>query len=73
MQNGDDAARIMHRTVAGDFHYFWAVDGHGNVVLGDVVRREFRGAVVEGIRCRSRGEKSRKVGAVGGGDVAQGL
>ena len=51
VRDGDDAASTTVPPLAGGFLDFQEVDGRGNVVLDDVVRRGFRGVVVEDIRC----------------------
>ena len=50
VEDSDDASPTTYRPMAGEFLDFQAVDGQGNIVLGDVVRRGFRGVVVEDIR-----------------------
>ena len=52
--------------MAGDFLDLQALDGHGNVVLGDVVRGELVGVDVKNVRRQPRGQKSREVGSVVG-------
>ena len=51
VENGYDSAPAAYRAVAGDFLDLQALDGHGNLVLGDEFRREFGGGVVEDVRC----------------------
>lgn len=58
-------APVVYRPVVGEFREFQALDGHGNIVLGDVVRRRL-GVVVDNIRRQPRGEKAPEVGAVVG-------
>ena len=52
--------------MAGDFLNLQALDGHGNIVLDDVVRRELGGVVVEDVRRWPCGQKPREIGAVVG-------
>ena len=57
--------------MAGDFIDLQALDGHGNVVLGDMVRGELAGVVVEDVRRQPFGQKTREVRA-GVGVLVQG-
>ena len=56
--------------MAGVFLDLLALDGYGNVVLGDVVRGGLVGVVVENVQRQPYGQRSREVGAVWG--LAQG-
>ena len=51
IEDDNDSAPAAYRAVAGDFLDLQALDGHGNLVLGDEFRREFGGGVVEDVRC----------------------
>ena len=50
VEDGYDSAPAAYRAMAGDFLDLQALDGHGNVVLGDVVRRALGGVVVEDVQ-----------------------
>ena len=66
VENGYDSAPAAYRAMAGDFLDLQALDGHGNVVLGDVVGRVLVGVVAKNVRRRPCGQESREVGAVVG-------
>ena len=71
VEDGDDAAQAARRAMAGDFFDLEALDGHGKVVLGDVIGEGLVGVVVQTVRRQPCGQESRVVGAVMG--LAQGL
>ena len=66
VEDGYDSAPAAYGAMAGDFHDLQALDGHGNVAVGGVVRRRLCGVVVENVRRQSCGQKPREVGAVVG-------
>ena len=61
-----ESAPAAYGAMAGDFFYLQALDGRGNVVLGDVARGGLVGVVVKNVRRQPYGQKSREVGAVVG-------
>ena len=65
VEDGYESAPAAYIAMAGDFLDLQALDGHGNVVLGDVVGRVL-GVVVKNGRRRPCGQESREVGAVVG-------
>ena len=66
VEDGYDSAPAAYRARAGDFLAPQTLDGHGKVVLGDVVRGELVGVVVKNVRRQPCVQKSREVGAVVG-------
>ena len=66
VEDGYESAPAAYIAMAGDFLDLQALDGHGNVVLGDVVRGELVGVDVKNVRRQPRGQKSREVGSVVG-------
>ena len=66
IEDDNDSAPAAYRAVAGDFLDLQALDGHGNVVLGDVVRGGLVGAVAKNVRRQTCGQESREVEAVVG-------
>ena len=66
VEDGYDSAPAAYRAMAGDFLDLQALDGHGNVVLGDVVGGGLVGVVVKNVRRQPCGQESREVGAVVG-------
>ena len=69
IEDDNDSAPAAYRAVAGDFLDLQALDGHGNVVLGDVVRGGLVGAVAKNVRRQTCGQESREVEAVVGVDA----
>ena len=66
VEDGYDSVPAAYRAMAGDFLDLQVLDGHGNVVLGDVVRGGLVGVVVKNVRRQPCGQESREVGAVVG-------
>ena len=64
VEDGYDFAAATYTRMVGDFFDLQALDGHGNVVLGDVVRRGLGSVIVEDVRCQPR--QPREVRAVVG-------
>ena len=50
VEDGYDPCPAAYRAVAGDFLDLQELDGHGNVVLGDVTRGGLGGVVVQDVR-----------------------
>ena len=64
VEDSYDSAPAAYRAMASGFLHPQARDGHGNVVLGDVVTGGLGGVVVEDVWRQPRGRKPREVGAV---------
>ena len=62
VENGDGSAPASDGSVARDLVDLQTLDGHGDVVCGDVRRGGFGGAVVEDVLGKSSGKISGKVG-----------
>ena len=50
VEDGYNSAPAAYRAMAGDFLDLQALDGHDNIVLGDVVGGGLVGAVVKNVR-----------------------
>ena len=66
VKDGYDSALAAYIAMAGDFLDLQALDGHGNVVLGDVVGEGLVGVVVQNVRRQPSEQESRQDGAVVG-------
>ena len=51
VENGDDEALASYGAVAGNLVNLQTLDGHGDVVCGDVEGGGFGGVVVEDVLC----------------------
>ena len=67
--DGYGSAPAAYRAIDGDFLDLQALNWHGNVVLGDVVRGELGGVVVEDVRRQPCGQNRQEFAAVAGVDA----